>query len=387
MPNFNQEITYLILFSAVLILPKLMRRLRLPEGISCILLGLLSSYFWESFQEDQLLLLLSRLGITSLFLFAGMEVDIKTLKTHSNGLLKHLSVSLIMMGLCSAFLANIFHLPTQVAIIFSLGLLTPSTGFILESIKDFRLSEGQKYWISSKSIAEEILAVMVLFIALQSNDMQKLGMSLGVLIFLLLALPLIFKIFLKFVAPYAPKSEVAFLILLALICGVVTKKIGTYYLVGAFIVGIIAGRFKHFLGKVEGINIFNSLSIFFGIFIPFYFFKAGLSLSGNLFNKESLLIGIGFAIFIIPMRNSAVFYSQKNFISDKVKRPWKVALSLMPTLIFGLVIASILRDRFEVKDSLIGGLFIYTLISSFLPAFAFERLPPKRYTSETVTND
>ena len=71
MPNFNQEITYLILFSAVLILPKLMRRLRLPEGISCILLGLLSSYFWESFQEDQLLLLLSRLGITSLFLFAG----------------------------------------------------------------------------------------------------------------------------------------------------------------------------------------------------------------------------------------------------------------------------------------------------------------------------
>lgn len=387
MPNFNQEITYLILFSAVLILPKLMRRLHLPEGITCILLGFLSSYFWNDFQEDQLLLLLSRLGITSLFLFAGMEVNLGELRRHGRSLTKHLGVDLLIIFFVGSFCSYFFRLSWQIGIILALGLLTPSTGFILESIKDFKISENQRYWISAKSIAEEILAVMVLFFALQSNDLEQLGISLIVLIVLLFALPIIFRIFVRWVAPYAPKSEVAFLILLALICGVVTKKIGTYYLVGAFIVGIIAGRFKHFLGKVEGIDIFSNLSVFFGIFIPFYFFKAGLSLSGDIFSKEGILLGFGFSAIIIPIRYSAVYYSQKNFIEKKIQKPWKVAISLMPTLIFGLVIASILKNRFELSDELVSGLFIYTIVTSILPLFGMERLPPKTYSSKIIKND
>ncbi len=384
MPNFNQEITYLILFSAVLFLPKLMRRFRLPSGITCIILGFLSSYFWNDFQEDQLLLLLSRLGITSLFLFAGMEVDIEELKRHGPSLRKHLSVDLLIIVFIGAFCSYFFHLSWQIGFILALGLLTPSTGFILESIKDFKISEGQRYWISSKSISEEILAVMVLFFALQSDDFEQLGISLVVLIVLLIALPLIFKGFVRFVAPYAPKSEVAFLVLLALICGVVTKKIGTYYLVGAFIVGIIARRFKHFSGKVEGVDIFTNLSVFFGIFIPFYFFKAGLSLSGNIFSKEGILLGFGFSAIIIPIRYSAIYYSQKNFIKEKVEKPWKVGISMMPTLIFGLVIASILKNRFGLSSDLVSGLFIYTIITSILPLFAMEKVPPRNYSSKIL---
>lgn len=92
-------------------------------------------------------------------------------------------------------------------------------GFILDSLSDFKLSKTQHYWIKSKSITEEIMAVGMLFLIMQSQSLQSLLMSLGVLSLLLLGLPLLFKLHIRFIAPYAPKSELAFLVLMALLSG------------------------------------------------------------------------------------------------------------------------------------------------------------------------
>jgi len=384
MPSFTQEVEYLFLFSAVLILPKIIKRFRIPIGITCIFLGLLCSFFWKSFNDDQLLLLLSRLGITSLFLFAGMEVEMEELKENKGPISKHLALNLLMIGFVSAFIGYFFHLDLRPAIILTIGLMTPSAGFILDSISDFKLTKSHQYWIKSKSISEEILSVFILFFAMQSHDANQLIISIFILVGLLTFLPILFKVYVRYVAPYAPKSEVAFLIILALVCGVITKKIGTYYLVGAFIVGLIAGRFKHFMGKVEGINIFNALSIFFGIFIPFYFFKAGLGFSSDHLNKEGFFVGLGFILILIPIRFLFILYTQKKFVDNRVYKPWKISLSLMPNLIFGLVISSILTERYNVDSSIIAGLFIYTIFTSILPTFSFKKVPPKEYDTSSA---
>lgn len=384
MLDFGHEIQYLIIFSSVLILPKIIQRFKVPVGITCITLGILTSSLLPELRHDQLLLLLSRLGITSLFLFAGMEVKIEELREHKVPLLKHLGVSLSIIFTVALAIQYYFDLPIRVAIIFSLGLLTPSTGFILNSLDNYKLSRSQRYWISSKSISEEMMAVLVLFFVMQSDNLNNLLISMAVLLILLFGLPTVFKLFIRYIAPYAPKSEVAFLIILALLCGVITKKIGTYYLVGAFIVGIVAGRFKHFMDEKEDKNIFKSLSVFFGIFIPFYFYKSGLNLSLDILTKEGLILGAFLSLYLIPLRFYITNFTTINFLGREVYSPWKVSLSLMPTLIFGLVISSILLEKYQVGSSIITGLFIYTIITSILPAFAFETRPPEEYDSTTI---
>jgi hypothetical protein len=43
--------------------------------------------------------------------------------------------------------------------------------------------------------------------------------------------------------------------------------------------------------------------------------------------------------------------------------------SLVPTLVFTLVTAEILRDQFAVPNAIFGGLVVYTLLNTMVPGF------------------
>lgn len=119
-------------------------------------------------------------------------------------------------------------------------------------------------------------------------------------------------------------------------------------------------------------------------FLPFYFFKKGLGLSGSFLDKDGILIGIGFILLINPIRYFSVQYSLKNFVDNKVRGMWKVSLSLLPNLIFGLVIGGILKEKYNAPDNILSGLFLFTIVTSILPAVTFEHRAPKEYDLSTL---
>ncbi len=375
----NSEIQYLLLFTILLILPKLLLRFQIPIGISSIFLGIGAGLGLGWFQGDDLLLMLSRLGITSLFLFAGFEVEFEELKQNwkelMSGVLQNAAITLVVAFAISQF----FNIGFRPATLIALGIMTPSTGFILNSLKNYGFSEGQEYWIRSKAIAKEISAILLLFITLQSESVASLGSSTFVLIALSVLLPLSYKFFFKYIAPYAKDSEVGFLILTALVCGVITKKIGTYYLVGAFLVGFIASEFKHFGKSEKSEEILKNLQMFFSFFIPFYFFKAGIGFTEDLFSQKGLIIGVIFLAVFIPLRIFNTYSNMKFFMQDFWPDRKEITVSLLPTLIFGLVMAQISRERFDIPLEIVSGLVIYTLVSSVIPAFIFKKVPPEHY--------
>jgi hypothetical protein len=57
----------------------------------------------------------------------------------------------------------------------------------------------------------------------------------------------------------------------------------------------------------------------------------------------------------------------------------KVAVPMLPTLVFTLVIAGILRDEYDIPSWLFGGLIVYAFITTVLPA-AVTRAPPPDFT-------
>lgn len=171
------EIKYIFLIFALFVIPKLLLRFRIPAGITAFLLGIFSTTYLQWFQNDATVNLLSTLGIITLFLFAGLEIHMKELAAAKSVLLKYVAVRLIAILMFVAAAVYLFELEIHVAFIFALALLTPSTGFIFDSITNLPLSKDEKYWIKLKAIAMEIFGIAIMFIAMNATSLKGFGTS------------------------------------------------------------------------------------------------------------------------------------------------------------------------------------------------------------------
>ena len=363
--SITKDLEYLIIFSLVLILPKIFQRFKIPSGITALLIGVVLVDFFPGLKVNELFRFLAQIGITSLFLFAGFEVNFEELKEDKPYLVKYLSVYSAVLALVTGALYYFLELNFSNSLILSLGLFTPSAGFIITSLHAYNVDEDQEYWVKSKAISKEIISIGFLFVALQGNNLKSMIISLLFFIVMIFGLPAIFKLFFRFVSPYAKNSEVPFLVVISLISGVLAKEIGTYYLIGAFLVGLVASRFKESIFKENEESLLNSLSYFFAVFLPFYFFYAGLGLDYRNFGLNALGVGVLMLIIFVPVRMLLINGSLKSLTGIK---DYNISFSLMPTLIFGLIIANVLIERGQVDTSIIFGLLFYTFFTSLLPA-------------------
>src|SRR3546814_5203342 len=94
--------------------------------------------------------------------------------------------------------------------------------------------------LTSKAIAGELLALAALFVIMQAGDPMQLGVSTLVMLGMLVGLPMLFIAFGRWIVPHAPGSEFSLLVMVGFLAAFITYKLGVYYLVGAFIAGLIA---------------------------------------------------------------------------------------------------------------------------------------------------
>ena len=216
-----------------------------------------------------------------------------------------------------------------------------------------------------------------MFFDLQAETSQKLTVSLLGMAAMVLFVPLFFKFFLSVIAPYAEGSEFAFLLMTAILCAIITRKLGAYYLIGAFFVGTAARQFKKMLPPETEIKTMGAMQLFASFFIPFYFFRAGMEIKLSDLNKEALIYGCLWFVAVVPVK---IFFTALHR-RITLKQPWtegaRVGSSLMPTLVFGLVIAGLLREKFQIDANIFGGVIIYTIMVTMLPGVV---LTAKRVT-------
>jgi hypothetical protein len=70
-----------------------------------------------------------------------------------------------------------------------------------------------------------MLALVVLFVVLQSGSLQTLVLSTAALLAMLFLLPLLFIGLMRFVVPYAAGSEFALLVMVGLVAAYVTNQL------------------------------------------------------------------------------------------------------------------------------------------------------------------
>jgi len=374
-----RDLTYVLLLFVLFVAPRFLQRYRLPTAITSLGLGVAAAAL-GLFEHDPTIALLATFGIVALFLMAGLDADIEELRPDLSVLLQHLaSWSVALVGVAFAA-AAVFHLAASSAILVSLALITPSAGFILDSLGSFGLTADEQRWIKSKTIATEFLALGVMFAVLQSTSVRRMTLSTLALVALLAVLPPLFRWFAVRVAPYAPRSEFAFLLMVAMVAASATRALGVYYLVGAFVVGLAARQFRTRLPAASSERILGGLEAFSGVFVPFYFFKAGLGVDRHELHGTALALAAGLVLVGVSLRLGKTALHRWLALRERPATSLRIGLALLPTLVFTLVLVDILRNRPEVPPTLTGALVLYATVVTLLPALIL-RVPPSDYES------
>ncbi len=375
--TISDEVAYVILLFGLFIVPRILQRFGIPTAITGFALGAGAGMGFGLFAGDPTVSLLAALGIASLFLFAGLEVDFRELRRNIAVLLQHVLIQLTMLGGVAYFIQLLFGLEWRPAVLVALALVTPSAGFILDSLSALGSSPQESSWIRSKVIAVEIIALAVLFVDLRSETAMELTLSCAALLALIAVLPFAFRVFARLIVPYAPKSDFAFLIIVAVTCALITKALGVYYLVGAFLVGVVAQRFRAQMAATENEKMLHAVEALASLFVPFYFFYAGLQLRATDFSWMALLVGLGFLAAIVPLRLFSVGSHRHLALGESRRHGMRVAIPMLPTLVFTLVIAGILRAEFAISSMIYGGLVIYAVVTTMLPSLLHRAPPPE----------
>lgn len=366
--ELSSQLIYLLIIFILLVFPKALQRYRIPAPLTCLGLGILTAVYGAQYVNDQTITLLAALGISSLFLFAGLEVDVEKLKENSKFLIFHLFFRCISLAICTWLCMRYLGYTWQIAGLFALALITPSTGFILESLASLGLDEHEKSWVTTKAIAGELLALFLLFVLLKAGGaFQDLVISSGMLLLLAFGLPVLLVLLGKIIIPHAPGSEFSLLIMVGLIAATITKSIGVYYLVGAFLTGFAARQLRIKMPDMASENNLHAVKLFASFFVPFYFFHGGMEVPQGALQLESLKLGIYITAVLLPLRIGIITLQRYFFHKDSLKSSFNIGISLSPTLIFTLVIASILHERFGITDIQFGGLLVYAALNTILP--------------------
>ena len=246
-----------------------MQRFKVPAPITCLLVGIVAMLALGKDAHDPVITLLSTLGISSLFLFAGLEVDLEALKRGKVPLLVHLLIRIGNLCLAAWLGWRYFGLGWQASALLALALFTPSTGFILDTLERLGLSEEARFWVTSKAIAGELLALAAMFFVLKAGDPADLAISTLTMVALIAGLPFAFMALGRWVAPHAPGSEFSLLVMVGFVAAFITYKLGVYYLVGAFIAGLVARLMQPRLPALASHQNMQALRLFATFFVPF----------------------------------------------------------------------------------------------------------------------
>lgn len=382
---------HLVLLAVLLLLPRILQRFRVPTGITAFGIGVAAGLGLGFGRDgaDPVVQAVSVLGISSLFLTAGLEVDLDEMRGQARVLVQHLAVRAALLAVGTGAFVQGWGLDVRAAAVASLAVLTPSAGFILESLSSLGLYRDERAWVRSKVIAAELLALGVLVFVSQ-DDVADAGIAGGVIAALVLLLPVVLRWFASWVLPYAPRSEFTFVVLLAVLCAVLTRALGVYYLVGAFVVGLTARRFRERVPALSSDSLLHAVEAFTTLAVPFYFFHAGTKVADGDLSLASVLGGLAFLGVFGALRVGSAALHDVVGRSESWPSALRKAVPMLPTLVFTIVCVGILRERFDVPQQLLGALVVYAVLTTLMPTVFFPRIPqpdPGALVPEFATDD
>src|SRR4029078_106144 len=304
-----------------------------------------------------------------------LEIEGQQLRESVRPLLLHGAIWAGLATVTAVVIGLIMGATPRVAALLSLAIVTPSTGFILSSLKSFGLTTSEQKTVRTYAVGSELIALAALFFVLQATSSTHLVLAISAMIGVVIVIPIMFKLFAKLVAPYAPRSEFAFLLMVAVVCSYATRMLGVYYLVGAFLVGVAAQLFRGDHPDMSSEKMVDALEAFGSVFIPFYFFHAGTEITAERLTGRAIALGLLLVLIFVPLRIGVIAMHRRVALKESFALSRRVGSAMVPTLVFTLVIGGILDEKFGLVGSFSGALVLYAILNTTMPAFVLKAQP------------
>ncbi|CAN5470777.1 hypothetical protein BH09SUM1_BH09SUM1_28260 [soil metagenome] len=366
--TFEGSFSLPLMVGLIILAPRILEIVRIPMPLSALALGML----WAPYYLDPnagagpSLDIIATVAITMLFLFAGLEVDMRRIRQDWRSYTVLGGSHLVVVALVGFVCLKLFLLTSKEALILAVGLVTPSAGYILDSLGKMRLTGGEKQGVSNGAIGLEISSLIALAVILRMDaPMELLLMAVGIG-FAFFLLPIAWRALGRGFFSRVPRAEFVSMFMLAMVLAHISKALGLYYIFGAFMTGMILGKINQEKVRPETRDYVMAVELITALFIPVYFFRAGAVIPLESLSLLSLGIGTGFTL-VFFLRIAPVILSRRPITKVSSRSSAKIALALAPTLVFGLVIADILHKQTDIPKWLVGALIVHTLLITILP--------------------
>ena len=370
-----RDLTYVLLLFVLFVVPRFLQRFRLPTAVSSLGLGVAATAL-GLFEHDPTVALLATFGIVALFLFAGLDADIDELRPDFPVLLQHLGLWITSLAAVTSGAAVALDLPVRTAALVGLALVTPSTGFILDSLDAFGLSPAEKRWTKSKAITSELLAL--------GGDVRRPAVDLGA------------ADGAEYGGPArAPRRPAA---ALPLVCRA-RRAVRATLRVRLHAHGGDGLRLRDPGPRASTTwSAHSSWGWRHGSFgpaspprppngcwavsrpSPRYSCRSissrrGWECNGEELGWRALVAGSVLVVGLVALRLGKTTLVRWVALRERPAQSIRIGLALLPTLVFTLVLVDLLRERPEVPATLIGALVVYTILVTLLPGLIL-RIPP-----------
>lgn len=357
-----------ILLGLIILVPRVLEMVRIPMPLSALALGVAWASHVEGPAAHQVVEIVATVAITMLFLFAGLEVDTARFRSHGLAFATLGVGHLVMMALLAAGVGWALDLAVQPAAILAIGLATPSAGYILDSLARSPLSPDARASSGNLALGLEVVSLAALVVVLNLQSPRTIVLTVGLLALAFLLIPPAWRLLERGFFARVATAEFVSLFMLAMMLSHASKAMGLYYIVGAFMTGLVIGELNRHRPGSQMERHIGAIEMITALALPVYFFRAGSEMPIESIDHRSLLVGLA-------MLGALVLRLPPVAIADAMMRraPWRdglrVALSVAPTLVFGLVIADILRATAGVPAWLPGAVIVHTVLVTLLPSF------------------
>ncbi len=365
---------FILLLGVLFLIPKLVKKLDVPEQITEIFLGLLlGQFFLGVISEQPIVEVMGTIGIITLFFVAGFEVNVRSIMRKKKTLLEN---GMLHVFLITAIAGIILLTGKNMTTSFMIGiaLVTPSAGFILSAVRSLQLHSYVVEWIETKVISAEILSLLLLLVITNLTQPTKLLIVITGFIVICFLLPSILEFFfLHVLGKTNMQADTFFIFVIAVSLAFATHIIGVHYIIGAFIVGLIirwANESKHNKTSLNEERVLTTFSSFTTIFVPFYFFSVGLMITRDMISWKNIFLAIALFGVVITIKIFSSFIHRRLTLRESFKASTMVALLTAPTLLFTFVTAEILYTAKSISESIYGILIIYGLLTAGIPLIA-----------------
>ncbi|MQS76707.1 cation:proton antiporter [Companilactobacillus halodurans] len=272
-------------------------RLKVPAVVGQLLLGVvLGKGVLHIVNPSHEVQLFADIGVILLMFLAGLESDLKLLRTH---LLPSINVAIFGVILPVALTlgtALIFGINLKESIFMSVVFAATSVSISVEVLKSLNyLSSTSGTVILGAAVADDILAISILSImsgTLTGNfSIKKILVLVAMWIFFVILV----VVFFKWVIPQLMKlseyiqathAQTIFALVICFIMAYIADAVQLDSVLGAFVAGIAVSNAKDYNPRINQ----NIETIGYAIFIPIFFISIGLNLEFDTFIRDFWLI-------------------------------------------------------------------------------------------------